>query len=284
MLILGHGFSAQRFARIAPLRPIVATTRSGEKARALRTEGVETIVFDAAAASEDSREPLLAAARDAQAALVSIPPDEEGCPAFRALGPTLARSSRLWWLGYLSTTGVYGDRQGRWAFEEDAPTPATERARRRALAERQWLDHVAATRVFRLPAIYGPGRSQLDRVRTGDSRRIVAPGLVMNRIHVDDIASALVASLASGTVLRVFNLADDIPAAPADVAAEAARLLGVPVPAPTPLDQAGLTGFAAEVYTESKRVSNARAKAALGWRPAYPSYREGLAAILREER
>ncbi len=279
VLLLGYGFCAQRFVTATGSDAVAATTRSPEKRDALRAAGVRAILFDGATASAELR----AAAAQAEAVLVSIPPDDAGCPAFRALGEALARSPRLGWLGYLSTTGVYGDRGGRWAFEEDAPTPTSARAKRRVRAERDWLDAAPAARVFRLPGIYGPGRSQLDRVRAGEARRIVKPGLVMNRIHVADIAAALTASLGSRTALRVFNLADDAPAEPAAVVAEAARLLGAPVPAPTPLEAAGLSGLAAEFYTESKRVSNARAKAALGWRPAYPSYVEGLAAVLAEE-
>jgi nucleoside-diphosphate-sugar epimerase len=278
-LLLGYGFAAQRFATVARLSGVHGTTRSAEKASRLDAVGVAAHVWDGGAPDEA----LLAAATDAEIVLVTPPPDDEGCPVHRALGAALGGSKRLRWLGYLSTTGVYGDRQGRWAFEEDLPTPGSARARRRVLAERQWLDGVAATRVFRLPGIYGPGRSQLDRARAGDARRIVRPGLVMNRIHVEDIARALAASLAATTPLRVFNLADDLPAEPAEVVAEACRLLDLPIPAEKPLEESGLTGLAYEFYTESKRVSTARAKAALGWRPLYPTYREGLRAVLAEE-
>jgi nucleoside-diphosphate-sugar epimerase len=278
-LLLGYGFCAQRFARAARLTDVVATTRTSEKRDALVVGGVRALLFDGGAASPE----LADAARRAETVLVSIPPNDGGCPAFRALGETLARSPALKQLAYLSTTGVYGDREGRWAFEEEAPTPTSERAKRRVVAETSWIETVGQARVYRLPGIYGPGRSQLERVRARDARRIVKPGLVMNRVHVEDIAHALTASLGSDTPLRVFNLADDHPAAPAEVVAEAARLLDRPVPKAVPLEDAGLSGLAAEFYTESKRVSNARAKAALGWRPLYPSYREGLAAVLAEE-
>jgi nucleoside-diphosphate-sugar epimerase len=277
-LLLGYGFTAQRFVTAARLTGVVGTTRKPEKARAFEKAGVRGLVFDGVATPA-----IVETAEAAEIVLVSVPPDDAGCPAFRALGKIFAASQRLRWLGYLSTTGVYGDRGGRWAFEEDEPTPASERAKRRVLAERQWLDGVAATRVFRLPGIYGPGRSQLDRARAGDARQIVRPGLVMNRIHVTDIGRALAASLAADTPLRAFNLADDHPAEPAEVVAEACRLLKLPIPEPKPLEESGLTGLAYEFYTESKRVSTARAKAALGWRPLYPSYREGLPAVLAEE-
>lgn len=277
-LLLGYGFTAQRFVTAARLDDVVGTTRKPDKAESLTRAGVRGLVFDGAPSAA-----LVEAAEASEIVLVSLPPDDAGCPGFRALGKTLDASKRLRWLGYLSTTGVYGDRGGGWAFEEEAPTPTSERAKRRVLAERQWLDGVGATRVFRLPGIYGPGRSQLDRARAGDARRIVRPGLVMNRIHVSDIGRALAASLVADTPLKIFNLADDHPAEPAEVVAEACRLLGLPVPEAKPLEDSGLTGLAYEFYTESKRVSTARAKAALGWRPLYPSYREGLPAVLAEE-
>ena len=294
VLILGYGFSAQRFvARVSSsggAGPITATRRSPEACAALTAQGVEALVFDAAEGASDA---VRAAAKTAAIVLVTAPPDEAGCPVHRALGADLAASSRLAWLGYLSTTGVYGDRGGGWAFEEDAPTPGSERARRRVLAERDWLDAIPQAQVFRLPGIYGPGRSQLDRARKGEARRIVRPGLVMNRIHVDDLADLLVRASTGGSEtgaragapgLRVFNVVDDTPAPPADVTAQACRLVGAAVPQAVSLADSGLTGLALEFYSESKRASNARAKAAFGWRPRFPSYAEGLAAVLAAER
>jgi nucleoside-diphosphate-sugar epimerase len=189
---------------------------------------------------------------------------------------------------YLSTTGVYGDLGGGWAFEWSEPTPQSRRAKARALAEDQWR---AATggrvRIVRLPGIYGPGRSAFDRLREGTARRIVKPGQVFSRVHVDDIASGLLAlhqrPEAAEQAGGVFHLCDDEPAPPQDVIAHAAELLGMAPPPEIPIEEAGLSAMAASFYAECKRISNARTKAALNWRPKYPTYREGLAAILAGE-
>ena len=187
------------------------------------------------------------------------------------------------WIAYLSTTGVYGDRAGGWVREDTPATPASPEGDRRLQAEQGWRDLAKATGsplfIFRLPGIYGPGRSPLDRVRAGTARRWVKPGQVFSRIHVDDLADALARALARPQRAGVYNLCDDEPAAPADVTAYAARLLGIEPPPEEPLDPTALSPMARRFWAESKRISNARAKAALGWRPAYPTYREGLEAV-----
>ncbi|MGD2133955.1 MAG: hypothetical protein PVI23_14265 [Maricaulaceae bacterium] len=279
-LLVGYGFAAQRLKAAFPFVSVVVTTRSEDRAVDISQAGLEAVTYDAGAPPAR----LLEAAAEAEAVLVSAPPGEAGCGVCADLGATLAKSDRLQWLGYLSTTGVYGDRRGGWAFEGEAPTPMSARAERRVLAETAWLGALPQARVFRLPGIYGPGRSQLDRARAGTARRVVAPNLVMNRIHVDDLAEALAASLRAAPRPRIFNVADDHPAPPADVAAHACRLVGAAVPDEVPLERSDLTGLAREFYSESKRVSNARLKAATGWRPAYPSYVQGLAAVLEAER
>lgn len=233
----------------------------------------------------DDTAALEAAVAASTALLITAPPGPDGCPGLRALVPALARTGAFPdWTGYLSTTGVYGDRRGRWVFEASHLAAQSIEGARRVGAERDWLDAGRGmgltVTVFRLPGIYGPGRSALDRVRAGQARRIVAPGQVFSRIHVDDLAAGLAASIARPRAGGIYNLCDDEPAPNPDVIAYAAQLLGLPVPPEVPLAEAGLSPQALRFYAESKRVSNARAKAELGWRPAYPTYREGLRAIL----
>jgi nucleoside-diphosphate-sugar epimerase len=192
------------------------------------------------------------------------------------------------WIGYLSTTGVYGDRGGGWVTEQSRLAAQSVEGARRVGAERDWRDvgrgMGLTVTVFRLPGIYGPGRSAFDRLQEGQARRIAAPGQVFSRIHVDDLASGLAASIARPRAGGVYNLCDDEPAANADVVAYAAGLLGMEPPPEVSLEEALLPPAALRFYAESKRVSNALAKAELGWRPAYPSYREGLRAVLETQR
>jgi nucleoside-diphosphate-sugar epimerase len=222
----------------------------------------------------------------AEAVLVTAPPDAEGCPGLRTLVPVMARTGAFPdWLGYLSTTGVYGDRQGGWVFETSRIAAQSMEGARRAAAERDWLQVGAGmgltVAIFRLPGIYGPGRSTLDRVREGRARRISSPGQVFSRIHVEDLAEGLAASLARPRAGAIYNLCDDEPAPNSQVIAHAAALLGQAPPPEIPLAEAKLPPQAQRFYAETKRVSNARAKAELGWRPHYPTYREGLGAILQ---
>ena len=265
LLALGFGYVAQALAqrlRAGGWR-VAGTSRSGRD---------DMIVFDGALT------PAMAETiAQADAILISIPPDSEGCPAARVAPPLTAR-----WIGYLSTTGVYGDLAGRWAFEWSPRRPTSDIAERRMRAEDQWLARGA--HIFRLPGIYGPGRSAFDRLRAGDAQRIVKSGQVFSRAHVDDIAAALAASIARPKPGTAYNVCDDEPAPPQDVIVEAARLLGVPPPPEVAYEDASLSPMARRFYQDSKRVANARAKAALGWRPRYPSYREGLRAILEGER
>jgi nucleoside-diphosphate-sugar epimerase len=231
---------------------------------------------------------MAAAVRDAQAVLVTAPPNEQGCPGLPRLVPALARAKAFPdWIGYLSTTGVYGDRRGRWVTEASALAAQSVEGGRRVGAERDWLEvgrgMGLTVTVFRLPGIYGPGRSAFDRLRAGDARRIAAPGQVFSRIQVDDLASGLAASIARPRAGGIYNLCDDEPCANSEVIAYAAGLLDMAPPPEIPLADAALSPAALRFYAESKRVSNARAKAELGWRPAYPTYREGLAAILAAE-
>ncbi|MDP3489619.1 MAG: SDR family oxidoreductase [Phenylobacterium sp.] len=281
LFTFGYGFSAAALGARLKVEgwSLAASYRRPEDRSRLADLGVEPV-------SVHDREALAAQLKAADAVLVTAAPDAEGCPGLRALVPAMARAGAFPdWLGYLSTTGVYGDRQGGWAFESSRLAAQSMEGARRVAAERDWLDvgkgMGLTTTLFRLPGIYGPGRSTLDRLRTGRAKRITAPGQVFSRIHVDDLAAGLAASIARPRAGGIYNLCDDAPAPNSEVVAYAAGLLGLPVPPEIPVVKAELTGPAQRFYAESKRVSNARAKAELGWRPTYPTYREGLAAILQ---
>jgi nucleoside-diphosphate-sugar epimerase len=219
--------------------------------------------------------------------LATAAPDAAGDPVLARWGAAIADGPARW-LGYLSTTGVYGDRAGGWVDEDTKPAPGQDRSRRRVDAERAW-DLVARGRpldLIRLAGIYGPGRSALDDVRSGRARRLIKPGHAFGRIHRDDIAQGVLAALshpANGT--RVLNFADDTPAESAVVLEEAARLLGVAPPQAVPFEQArlGMSPMGLSFWAENRRVASARTRAALGIAWLYPSYREGLAAIRAEE-
>ncbi|MFC3076492.1 SDR family oxidoreductase [Phenylobacterium terrae] len=280
LFVFGYGYSARALAR--RLRPdgwtIAATARTPEAAAELAAEGVDP-------APLDDPEAMARAAGEAKAVLITAPPTAEGCPSLPVLPRAIARSGAFPdWVGYLSTTGVYGDRGGGWVFEDSRLAAASLEGARRVGAERDWLDVARGMgltlTIFRLPGIYGPGRSAFDRLRAGRARRIAAPGQVFSRIHVDDLASGLAASIARPRAGGIYNLCDDEPAPNSDVIAYAAQLLGMAPPPEIPLSEAEISGPGRRFYAESKRVSNARAKAELGWRPAYPTYREGLRAIL----
>jgi len=202
--------------------------------------------------------------------LSSVPPGD-GDPVLAAYGDALAATGA--WLGYLSSTGVYGDTGGAWV-DEGAPTGAGRRGER-AVADAAWLARGA--RVFRLPGIYGPGRSPLDRIRGGEARRIDVPGQVFSRVHVADIASGVIAGFDAPS--GAYNLADDEPAPQSEVIAFGCRLLGLPVPPLVPLAEAKLSPAARAFYSENRRIANGKAKRVLGWRPAFPDYRLGLRAL-----
>jgi nucleoside-diphosphate-sugar epimerase len=216
--------------------------------------------------------------------LVSVPPDDAGDPVLDTHRDDIAALPSLAWLGYLSTTGVYGNRDGGWVDEAAELRPSGPRGRRRVAAEQGWLDlwrrHRVPVHVFRLAGIYGRGRSPFDALRAGTAKRIDRPGQVFSRIHVDDLASVLLASIARPRPGAVYNVCDDEPAAPADVIAHAAELLGMPVPSMVPFDAAELSPMARSFWDDNKRVSNALIKQELGVALRYPDYRAGLAAIL----
>ena len=233
----------------------------------------------------DRDHPLPAAAfLDVTHILVSIPPGDAGDLVLDRHGEDIAALHDLRWLGYLSTTGVYGDRAGGWVDERSELRPSGERGRRRVAAEAGWLDlwrrRGVPAHIFRLAGIYGPGRSPFETLRAGTARRIDRPGQVFSRIHVDDLASVLLASIAKPRPGAVYNLCDDEPAAPASVIAHAASLLGMPAPPLVPFEAACLSPMAKSFWDDNKRVSNALIKAELGVALRHPNYRAGLAAIL----
>ncbi|MCC7168652.1 MAG: SDR family oxidoreductase [Rhodospirillales bacterium] len=217
--------------------------------------------------------------------LSTVPPDDKGDPVIDEAGAAIAAQPGLVWAGYLSTTGVYGDRQGGWVDEDSERRPGLERAKRRAKAEDQWLElwqgRGVPVHLFRLAGIYGPGRSAFDALKAGKAHRVIKEGQVFSRIHVEDIAGALWASMNRPRPGAIYNLCDDDPGPPEAVIAEAARLLGIEPPPAIPFDQAGLSDMAKSFYADNKRVSNRRLKEELGYRLRYPDYRQGLAAILK---
>lgn len=281
LFCFGLGYSALTLARrlVAKRWRVAGSVRTPEKAAALAAEGIEAFVFARG-------RPLDAAALAGSTHILSsVPPDEAGDPVLDAHGADLARLEGVKWTGYLSTTGVYGDRGGEWVDENAPLRPSGKRGAARVAAEDAWraLGRVGhKVHVFRLAGIYGPGRSALDTVREGRARRIVKPGQVFGRIHVEDIATILEASLAKPETDAVYNVADDDPAPPQDVIAYACALLGVPAPPEIPYAEAAkdMSEMARSFYAESKRVSNRKIKDALGVRLAYPDYREGLKALL----
>jgi nucleoside-diphosphate-sugar epimerase len=192
-------------------------------------------------------------------------------------------SKQLQWVGYLSTTGVYGDRGGDWVDEESSLEPNTTRGERRLKAEQNWLklcnDHGLPVHLFRLAGIYGPGRNQLLTVLNGTAKRIIKAGQIFSRIHVDDIAGVLTASIAKPNPCRAYNVCDDEPCPPQEVVEYAASLLGLPLPPEIPFEEANLSSMAKSFYADSKRVSNQRMKNELGYQLLYPNYREGLLAL-----
>lgn len=283
LFCFGFGYSAAVLARRLAAKgwAISGTTTQPEKATALRNEGYRAFLFDGNAGTADVENAL----RGANHVLLSIPPDAGGDPALNVYGDAIASNSSISWIGYFSSVSVYGDAQGRWVDETTPLNPATERGRRRHLAEQAWIEFGRASGktivIFRLPGIYGPGRSAIDQLRAGKARRVFKPGQLTNRIHVDDIATAVEASLALMGGPFIFNVTDDLPAPPQDVIAYAAEILGVPCPPPTDPADESLSPMARSFYAESKKVSNALMKAKLGIVLAYPTYAEGLKAIAR---
>jgi nucleoside-diphosphate-sugar epimerase len=283
LFCFGLGYSALALAhRLAGSGWIVTgTCRTAAKRAALREAGFVADLFDR------DRPVSQRTLSGVTHLLASVPPDAVGDPVLARHGDDIAALSGLSWLGYLSTTGVYGDRGGEWVDETAALRPTGERGRRRVAAEEGWLDlwrrHRVPVHIFRLAGIYGPGRSALDSLRAGTAKRVDRPGQVFSRIHVDDLANVLVASMTRPRPGAVYNVCDDDPSAPEAVVAYAAELLDLPAPPLVPLEAAGLSPIARSFYDDNKRVSNRLIKTELGVSLRYPNFRGGLAAILAEE-
>ena len=279
LLSFGHGYSARALAdRLIPRGwRIVGTTRSPDKLAGIAETGVEPLLWPGTDLA-----PLVA---EFPNILISAGPGPEGDPVLAELHHAFTSAApAMRWLGYLSTTGVYGDHQGDWVDEDTPLAPSTRRGRARVEAEAAWAAIAGLPlHIFRLAGIYGPGRGPFAKVRKGTARRVIKPGQVFSRIHVEDIALALDLSLHAPAPGAVYNLCDDDPAPPQDVIAHAATLLGLPLPPAVDFDTAEMTPMARSFYAESKKVRNDRAKAELGWQPAYPDYRSGLAALLATE-
>jgi nucleoside-diphosphate-sugar epimerase len=279
LLSFGHGFSARALARL--LLPqdwrIIGTTRSDDKAAGLLHEGIEPRIWPGA----DMRPALDAATH----LLISAAPDEQGDPVLAELRDEIAvRAGQFAWVGYLSTTGVYGDHAGDWVDESAPLTPATRRGIARVQAEAAWAAIPGLPlHIFRLAGIYGPGRGPFAKVRDGSARRIIKPGQVFSRTHVADIAQVLAASIARPNPGGIYNVCDDDPAPPEDVIGYAAELLGLPLPPAEDFATAEMTPMARSFYAESKKVRNDRIKDELGVRLIYPDYRSGLRALLAQE-
>ena len=284
LLLFGLGYTAELFARRElgndwRIRVIVRSEEARRRTISLGAQPIDTSDLDN----------VHVAAAEANAILVVAPPTEVSCPALEALSPSLSKREDhdLRWIGYVSSTAVYGDQQGNWTTEDSPLNAASATGMRRLNAEKAWTAACKAADlplvIFRLAGIYGPGRSALDRIREGRARRIEKNNHVLSRIHVDDIVSLLDASLQHPNRHCIYNVCDDEPASTSDVVTYAAGLLGVEPPAAEPFESAVMSDAAERYFLESRRISNARARRTLGWRPLYPTYREGLAAIFKAE-
>ncbi|WP_439552279.1 SDR family NAD(P)-dependent oxidoreductase [Falsiroseomonas sp.] len=274
LVVAGLGYSGGAIAQEALAAGFSVTGTARDPARAAPPPGVAVVAFAEAAR----------VIREATHLVVTAAPGEGGDPVLAAHADAIAQAPALRWIGYLSTTGIYGDRGGASVDEATAPAPGQERSKRRLAAEQAWRAAAAgrALDLFRVGGIYGPGRSSLDEVRAGTARRVLKPGHAFSRIHRDDIALAVVAAARRPDGVRVLHLVDDEAAASADMVAEAARLLGVAPPPALLFEDAAprMSPMALSFWSENRVVTNAATKAALGIQWRCPTYREGLAAIL----
>jgi nucleoside-diphosphate-sugar epimerase len=277
ILFFGFGFSAQALSRQLDRErwTITGTSRSIEGAAEITRQGYQGIVFD----------DVKSIPSDVTHIVSSVPPGAEGDPVLHRFASALSkRALQFNWVAYLSTTGVYGDHAGAWVDENTPLTPNTERGHRRLSAENAWLElhhrHVLPVHVFRLAGIYGPGRNALESLKDGTAKRVIREGQIFSRIHVDDIAGVLAASMQHPNPGRAYNVADDEPCPPQDVIMHAASMLGIEPPPEVPFETAELTPMARSFYMDSKRVSNTRVKQELGYKFLYPNYRAGLKSLL----
>ncbi|GHF15802.1 NAD(P)-dependent oxidoreductase [Kordiimonas sediminis] len=274
LFIIGPGYSAGYVAALALSAGwlVSATYRSSEKQQQLKDAGLVPVPFG----SMPTGTPVTHC-------LVSVPPSVDGDPAYDTYQPLLQQCSDLSWIGYLSSTNVYGNHDGGWVDEETLPTPSLDRGIRRVHAEKDWSEFASSVgsvcHIFRLAGIYGPGRNAITTIQKGRARRVIKEGQLFSRIHVEDIAQTVLAAMTSGAPSTVFNLADDAPAPPQDVILYAANLMGVAPPEEVAFEDADLSPMAKSFYAESKRVRNTKIKEVLNIRLRYPSYEQGLQAL-----
>ena len=278
LLSFGHGYSAQALA--CNLLPqgwkIIGTTRDKKKLLKLGETGIQPYLWGDSGIEE--------AFSKATAVLISAGPNEEGDPVFLRYNKLFKKyAAKLDWVGYLSTTGVYGDFNGQWVDEKTPLNPQTKRGQLRLTAEQGWQSISGLPlHIFRLAGIYGPGRGPFRKVRNGTAKRIIKRGQVFSRTHVDDIAQVLLASLNSPNPGRVYNVCDNDPAPPQDVISYAAELLGLPLPPIVNFDDTDLSPMARSFYAENKKVDNTRIKSELGVALLYPNYKAGLKSMLQD--
>jgi len=282
VLLLGAGYSARALIPEFIKRgyKVFGTTRSESNAKGLRVLGVDPILYD-----EGLSVKLLKTIDISDIILSSIPPNFYGDPFLQDLDSSHARlAQNATWVGYLSATSVYGDRKGQWVFEDELLRPLTQRGKNRMAAEIQWLETGLPIHVFRLAGIYGPNRSNFQRLRDGKARAVIKAGHVVNRIHVDDIVRAVLLSIDKPNPVSIYNLADGSPAPPQDVINFSADMLDIPRPPQLAHEGANISDMARSFYKETKKVSIDRAQKELGWTPQYKNYRQGLMAILKIEK
>lgn len=282
MLVFGHGYTAAEFSKhlLNDGWRVIGTTRQSDNLSAISANGVEARLWTGRDLTQDIAE--------ATHILLCVAPGDSGDPVLATFGGAIAEAAgHLQWVGYLSTTAVYGDHDGGWVDEDTPPNPATKRGHWRVNAERSWQnlaeEYALPLHIFRLAGIYGPGRGPFAKVMGGTARRIIKKNQVFSRIHVEDIAQVLLASIKTPNPGAIYNLCDDEAAPPEDVIGMAADLLGLPQPEAIPFEEAEMTPMARSFYAESKRVRNHRIKTELGVTLRYPSYREGLTALFAEE-
>ena len=277
LLSFGHGYTAQSLSRVLSAQgwTVFGTIRTDDNVDGVVASGAQPVIWPG-----DDIDALL---DQATHMLISTAPDEDGDPVLNALADQIAaRRDQFKWVGYLSTTGVYGDHQGGRVDEETPLNPATIRGQLRVKAERAWQEMDLPLHVFRLAGIYGPGRGPFAKLLRGTARRIIKTNQVFSRIHVDDIAQTLAASIAKPNTGAIYNVCDDVAAPPEDVIAYAAKLLGVPVPPDEDFELADMTPMARSFYSESKKVSNDLIKSELGVVLKHPDYRSGLSVLQKK--
>jgi nucleoside-diphosphate-sugar epimerase len=276
LLVFGPGYSAEPLMEKALSEGwrVSATWRRAEMAPGLNQRGINPVELTPAAFDQAST------LKDVTHILVSIAPDTTGDPVLTNLANWIKKLTNLKWIGYLSSTNVYGDHKGAWVDETSSTQPSLDRGKRRLISESAWTkigsEIGANVHIFRLAGIYGPGRNAIRSVLDGKAKRVIKAGQVFGRIHRDDITSAVWSAMQSGIESTIFNLADDLPAPPQDVITEAAKLLGIEPPPKVPFEKAELSPMGRSFYSESKRISNEKAKRLLKWNLKYPDFHTSL--------